>query len=192
MFFSFRSRFVYFFLIVFFLHSTRGGSTTRVLTTCYVPGFFGFSKKKTPPPLFYYQVVTWKWSFPKKGYPPPPIKYPVIPGNPSFQKKWYPPPPPFWTCARSHRITPVVGWLVVSYRYFSKTAPRIFFIFCMEVHYYEGKKRARPFFREKSSFFPKWALMWYFRGLMAQNGPSNRVIPILKRLHGFFWFLARS
>ena len=67
----------------------------------------------------------------------------------------------------------LVGQLVgqlVSYRYFSKTAPRISLIFCMEVHYYEGKKRARPFFREKSgfskmgtyvvfqgSFGPKWA-----------------------------------
>ena len=49
----------------------------------------------------------------------------------------------FWTCTRSHRITPVivVGWLV-SPQNFSKTAPRIFFILCMEVHYYEGKKRA--------------------------------------------------
>ena len=34
-------------------------------------------------------------------------------------------------------------------------------------------------FSGKNPVFPKWALMWYFRGLMAQNGPSNRVIPIL-------------
>ena len=47
---------------------------------------------------------------------------------------------------------PLVGWLVVSPQNFSKTAPRISLIFCMEVHYYEGKKRARPFFREKSNF----------------------------------------
>ena len=53
----------------------------------------------------------------------------------------------------------------------------IFFILCKQVHYYEGKKRARPFLREKSGFSKMG--MWYFRGLMAQNGPSNRVIPIL-------------
>ena len=34
-------------------------------------------------------------------------------------------------------------------------------------------------FSWKNLVFPKWALMWYFRGLMAQNGPYNRVIPIL-------------
>ena len=34
-------------------------------------------------------------------------------------------------------------------------------------------------FSGKNPVFPKWARMWYFRGLMAQNGPSNRVIPIL-------------
>ena len=51
-------------------------------------------------------------------------------------------------------------------------------IFGMEVHYYEDKKRAQRF-AGKNLVFPKWALKWYFRGLMAQNGPSNRVIPIL-------------
>ena len=34
-------------------------------------------------------------------------------------------------------------------------------------------------FSGKNPVFPKWALMWYFRGLLAQNGPSNRVISIL-------------
>ena len=34
-------------------------------------------------------------------------------------------------------------------------------------------------FSGKNLVFSKWALMWYFRGVMAQNGPSNRVIPIL-------------
>ena len=52
---------------------------------------------------------------------------------------------------RSHIITPVSSWLV-SPQDFSKTAPRIFLILGVEIHYYEDKKRARPFSREKSSF----------------------------------------
>ena len=43
------------------------------------------------------------------------------------------------------------GQLVVSSpQFFSKTALRIFLIFCMKVPYYKGKKRARRFFRKNS------------------------------------------
>ena len=34
-------------------------------------------------------------------------------------------------------------------------------------------------FSGKNPVFPKWAVMWHFRGLLAQNGQSNRVISIL-------------
>ena len=34
-------------------------------------------------------------------------------------------------------------------------------------------------FSGENLVFPKWALMWYFRGLLAQNGPSNRVISLI-------------
>ena len=47
--------------------------------------------------------------------------------------------------ARSYKITPVV-----SYQFFSKTAPRIFLIFGMEVRTDNVSKRTRPFSREKS------------------------------------------
>ena len=43
------------------------------------------------------------------------------------------------------------GWLVVvGYSFSWRTAPRIFLIFCTNVPYHKGKKRTRPFFREKS------------------------------------------
>ena len=40
--------------------------------------------------------------------------------------------------------------LVVSVQFCSKTALRIFLIFCMKVPYYKSKKRARRFFRKNS------------------------------------------
>ena len=40
--------------------------------------------------------------------------------------------------------------LVVSYQNFSKMALTIFFIFCMKVPYYKGKKRSQAFFRKNS------------------------------------------
>ena len=40
--------------------------------------------------------------------------------------------------------------VTVSEQFFSKTALRIFMIFCMKVPYYKSKKRARQFFRKKS------------------------------------------
>ena len=49
---------------------------------------------------------------------------------------------------------------------FSKTALRIFLIFCMNLLYHKGKKRTRPFVRENSGSFnnhenvPKTALFW--------------------------------
>ena len=50
-------------------------------------------------------------------------------------------------------VEPVVSrrysWLV-SYHFFSKTALRIFLIFCLKVPYYKGQKRARRFFRRNS------------------------------------------
>ena len=42
--------------------------------------------------------------------------------------------------------------VVVNDQHFSKTAPRIFLILCMEVHHYEGKKRAGRFVPEKPGF----------------------------------------
>ena len=66
----------------------------------------------------------------------------------------------FWTCdfveAGPIESLRLVGWLVswlVGYQFFSKTALRIFLIFCMKVPYYKGKKRTRRFFREKSGSF---------------------------------------
>ena len=52
--------------------------------------------------------------------------------------------------SRSHRITLVSSWLVSNNQFFSKTALRIFLIFCMKVPYYKGKKRTRRFFRKNS------------------------------------------
>ena len=43
----------------------------------------------------------------------------------------------------------LVGWSV-SQQDFSKTALRIFLIFCMNLLYHKGKKRTRPFVRENS------------------------------------------
>ena len=91
--------------------------------------------------------------------------------------------PYFWTYARialrSHsRITTVVGWLVVSLWNFSKTVPRIFLTFCMKIHCYEGKKRARSFFPGK---------IW-FSG--PKNGDKSKIYG--KRLQPFFWILAWS
>ena len=49
-------------------------------------------------------------------------------------------------------VGPSVRWSV-GVLFFWKTAHRIFPIFCMNVPYYMDKKRARPFFREKSGSF---------------------------------------
>ena len=49
-------------------------------------------------------------------------------------------------------IVEVVGPLV-SKQSFSKTALRIFMIFCMKVPYYKSKKRARRFFRKNTGSF---------------------------------------
>jgi len=40
--------------------------------------------------------------------------------------------------------------VLVSKQYSWRTALRIFLIFCMNVPYYKGKKRTRPFVRENS------------------------------------------
>ena len=45
---------------------------------------------------------------------------------------------------------PSVVRLFVRYQYSRRTALRIFLIFCMNVPYHKGKKRTRPFVREKS------------------------------------------
>ena len=65
------------------------------------------------------------------------------------------------------RDVTVGSWLVVvSHQNFSKMALTIFFIFCLKVPYYKGKKRSQAFFRKNSrsrDFGPNGPVVMEFR-----------------------------
>ena len=68
----------------------------------------------------------------------------------------------------------LVGWWVGSHRFFSKTALRIFLIFCMKIQHYKGKKCTGPFVRKKFSS-PKL-------GKKGPKWPKNGVFGVLAKI----------
>ena len=78
----------------------------------------------------------------------------------------------------------MVGWLVGE-QVFSKTALRIFMIFCMNVPYHKGKKRTRPFVRENSrSLIIHENVFWSYFGHFLEIGcPDTSDVVYSDRYH---------